>query len=194
MDSGGAFRRGESQHPEWDLMYRKGLTVKRIADLCHALPQTVGRHIRAQRALCSGMEAEHLANRPPDTPRSVGEGWQANIDALSAFRDAHVRYPTRGDPDPANRKLAHWLARQRVAERSGRLLEVRRQMLSALPGWEMNQRTVLETERWLSRLEELRVFQATEGRWPRFRTSVDEVERVLGVWLHSQGRPRARGA
>jgi hypothetical protein len=88
----------------------KGLTVKRIADVCGAVPQTVSRHIRVQRARFPDMVAEHVTNRPPDRPRPPGMGWQANIDALSAFRQAHGRYPTTGDRDPGKRKLAQWLS------------------------------------------------------------------------------------
>lgn len=167
-------------------MYRKGLTVKRIADLCGAVPQTVSRHVRVQRAKYPDMVVEHVRNRPADRPRPPGPGWHANIDDLAAFHRAHGRYPTTGDADPANRKLAQWLSLQRRADRAGTLPEDRRALLAALPGWASNQRAELEAERWRSRLEELRAFRAEVGRWPRFRDSVDEAERVLGVWLHAQ--------
>lgn len=186
MDSGGVFRRGESQHSEWDLMYRKGLTVKRIAALCGAVPQTVSRHIRVQRAKYPDMIAEHMANRPGDRPRPPGPSWHANIDAVAAFRRAHGRYPTSSDPDPTNRGLAQWLSLQRRADRAGTLPDDRRTLLAALPGWESNQRAELEAERWSARLEELRAFHAQRGRWPRYRGVADEAERVLGVWLHVQ--------
>lgn len=180
------FRRGESQHPEWDLMYRKGLTVKRIAAPCGAVPQTVSRHVRVQRAKYPDMIAEHMANRPEDTLRPPGPSWHANIDAVAAFRRAHGRYPTSSDPDPTNRGLAQWLSLQRRADRAGTLPEDRRTLPAGLPGWESNQRAQLEAERWSARLEELRAFHAQMGRWPRFRDPVDEGERVLGVWLHAQ--------
>lgn len=93
-------------------MYRKGLTVKRIADLCHAVPQTVSLHIRVQRAKHPEMVAEHLAKRPADKPRQPTSGWLANIDALACFHTAHGGYTTTGDPDPANRKLAELAVRR----------------------------------------------------------------------------------
>jgi hypothetical protein len=167
-------------------MYRKGLTVKRIADVCGAVPQTVSRHIRVQRARFPDMVAEHVSNRPPDKPRPPGVGWQANIETLSAFRQAHGRYPTSGDPAPGNRKLAQWLSLQRRANRAGTLPEERRQILAVLPGWESSQRANLDAERWETRLEQLRAFRSAEGRWPRFRNPAGDAERVLGVWLHGQ--------
>ena len=167
-------------------MYRKGLTVKRIAMLCGAVPQTVSRHIRVQREKCPDMVAEHMANRPSDKPRPPGSGWQANVAALTAYRQAYGTYLTTGDPDPANRKLAQWLPLQRRAQRAGTLPEDRIRMLSALPDWANNQRTMLEAARWHSRFEELRIFRSEAGRWPRFRDPVEEAEHALGVWLHGQ--------
>jgi hypothetical protein len=174
-------------------MYRKGLTVKRIADLCGAGPQTVSRHLRVQRAKYPDMDVEQRSNRPPINLKPVGPKWQANIDAMALFLVTSGRYPTKGDPDPADQKLARWLAVQRSAERDGRLPEDRLRTLSALPGWMNDQRVELGKERWLARLEELRVFREAAGRWPRFRDSVDEAERVLGVWLHAQRQNFGRG-
>lgn len=174
-------------------MYRKGLTVGRIAVLCGAVGETVARHIRVQRAKYPDMLAEHMSNRPADKARPPGAGWLANVDALSAFRQAHGRYPTTGDADMANRRLAQWLSLQRRACRAGTLTEDRRSVLSVLPGWASNQRAAAEAGRWLTRLEELQAFRAAEGRWPRFRCSVDEAERVLGVWLHVQRQSFGNG-
>jgi hypothetical protein len=193
MDSGGASRSDESRHPEWDLMYRKGLTVKRIAELCHAAPQTVSQHIRVQRAKYVEMDAEHLANRPPVRPNPPSARWQANIDALAAFRKARGRYPTTGDPELVNRRLAHWLSRQRCSERAGLLAEDRRYLLTVLPGWLGNQRAEQEAARWLFRVEQLRAFHAETRRWPHFRDPSDEHERELGVWLHAQRQRFGRG-
>lgn len=185
MESGGV-NRGGSHHPEWDLMYRKGLMLARIAELCHAVPQTVARHIRVQRALFPDMESEHLANRRPLTPRPPSAGWLATLEEVEAFQRAHGRYPTSGDPDPENRRLARWLSELRRADRAGKLLDDRRKLLAVLPGWDQNQRPKIEAERWMTRLEELRTFREAGGRWPRFRDARDEAERVLGVWLHAQ--------
>lgn len=166
-------------------MYRKGLTVKRIAALCGSVPQTVSRHIRVQRAQYPDMLTEHLSNRPAAT-RPPPKSWLEKADALAAFREANGRFPTSGDSGPAAKRLAQWLSLQRRAHVAGVLPVDRRQVLDAMPGWDRNQRAVQEAERWASRLEELRAFRVEAGRWPRFRNSVDEDERVLGVWLHGQ--------
>lgn len=186
MGDGGVFSAGESRHPEWDLMYRRGLTAARIAHVCGALPQTVGLHLRVERQKYPEMVAEHLANRPARKPRPPAKSWLEKADAMSAFRRAHGRYPTSGDADPASRRLAQWLSHQRKLARAGRMPEDRRRILAALPGWDRNQRAELDAERWAARLEQLVVFREAEGRWPRFRGPQDEAERVLGVWLHAQ--------
>jgi hypothetical protein len=167
-------------------MYRKGLTVGRIAAVCGALPQTVGSHIRAQRAADPDMAAEHVANRPAEKPRPPGADWRSSLEALAKFRESAGRYPTSHDRDPVNRRLANWLSIQRSSARAGRLDDERLRLLSVLPKWEVDQRSAEEAARWRLRLEELRAFKASEGRWPQFRRPVGEHERVLGVWLHSQ--------
>ncbi|CAH0232489.1 hypothetical protein SRABI26_02684 [Arthrobacter sp. Bi26] len=167
-------------------MYRKGLTVGRIAAVCGALPQTVGSHIRTQRAAAPEMAAEHLANRPTKRPRPPGAAWRLSLEALAKFRESAGRYPTSHNRDPVNRRLANWLSIQRRAARAGRLDDERLRLLAVLPGWDVDQRSTEEAERWRNRLEELRMFKASEGRWPQFRRPVGEDERVLGVWLHSQ--------
>lgn len=90
------------------------------------------------------------------------------------------------DTDSHERSLAQWLSLQRRAYKSGTLREDRQRILAALPGWDRNPRAEMEAERWVARLEELREFCAAEGRWPRYRESADETERVLGGWLHRQ--------
>lgn len=187
MDSGGAFSYGGgSLHPEWDLMYRKGLTVKRIAGLCHAVPQTVSRHIRIQRAIFADMETEHLANVRPARPRPPSQNWLATLERVAEFHGKCGRYPTSGDPDPAVRRLARWLSELRRADRAGKVSDDRRALLAVLPAWDRNQRPQLEAERWRVRLGQLSAFRLAEDRWPRFRGARDEAERVLGVWLHAQ--------
>ncbi|MDQ0756096.1 helicase associated domain-containing protein [Arthrobacter sp. B3I4] len=193
MTAGGSFRGRESLHPEWDLMYRKGLTVARIADLCSVVRQTVGWHIRAQRALHPDMEAEHLANRPAQRPRPPSGAWLANLRAVAEYWQAHERYPTTADHDGVARGLGQWLMVQRARLRAGTLPEDRQQLMSVLPGWADNQRARLAGERWKARLGQLIAFRAAEGRWPTFRAAKDEQERVLGVWLHAQRQAYGTG-
>lgn len=147
-------------------MYRKGITVGRIAAVCGAVQQTVSRHIRAQRLMHPDMETEHLANRPSGRHRPAGSKWQAKVDAVAAYLEENGRYPTASDPDRVTRRLAHWLSLQRCAHRDGRLSAERHRLMSALPGWANNQRSEEAGERWRARLEELKAFRDGEGRWP----------------------------
>ncbi|MET1154461.1 Helicase associated domain protein [Arthrobacter sp.] len=186
MNVGGTFHRGESRHPEWDLMYRKGLTSSRIADLCGAVGETVARHIRIQRARHPCMEAEHRGHLPSKKLRPLLRSWQSKIDALGSIRASEGAYPTSRDPDAERRRLATWLSVQRRLNRDGRLTAVQKDALQKLPGWENDQRKELERQRWRARVVDLRAFKAERGKWPRFRRPVDETERVLGVWLHAQ--------
>jgi hypothetical protein len=47
--------------PEWKLMYRRGLSRGRIADLVRAPARTVAYHLAAARAEDPGLEDEHAA-------------------------------------------------------------------------------------------------------------------------------------
>jgi hypothetical protein len=193
MSVGDTYSRGESRHPEWDLMYRKGLTVGRIADLCGAVKKTVGRHLRVQRAKHPDMQAEHESNRRPAKPRPLRSSWQVSIEALVNLLDAEGRYPTSSDPAPERRRLGYWLAVQRRAHRDGTLSEAKLEALKALPGWERDQRKELDAKRWQTRLAELREFREHNNRWPRFRNAGSEAERTLGVWLHGQRQLALQG-
>lgn len=148
-------------------MYRKGLIPARIAELCGALPRTVGWHLRVERGKQPDLLAEHLANRLADNPRPPSPGRLANVDALAEFRRMHGRYPPAEDQDPASRRLSQWLAEQRRADRADKLPKDRRQILATLPGWDVNQRAKLDARRWKTRAEDLRAFRKAEGH---FRT------------------------
>lgn len=193
MTVGGMFGRGESRHPEWDLMYCKGLTVSRIAGLCGAGRQTVGRHLRVQRAKFPDMQAEHEAYRPQAKPKPLRPSWLANIKELSALLEAEGRYPTSSDPDPGRRGLGLWLSAQRRAQRDGRLSQAKLDALTALPRWNEDQRLELARKRWQERLAELEEFKTLHSRWPRFRRAGSEAERIVGVWLHGQRQKALNG-
>lgn len=61
-----------SLHQEWDLMYRRGLSVRQIAELCGAVRGTVDRHLRSQKLRDPSLGADHLANRPQPKARPLG--------------------------------------------------------------------------------------------------------------------------
>jgi hypothetical protein len=100
----------ETRFPEWELMYRKGLTAGQIAELCGVAPQKVRRHIRAQQATQSGLRVGHESNLPHVAPAPPRASWLAKVAELSALWERDGRYPSR---------LGHWLSVQRRAHRKG---------------------------------------------------------------------------
>lgn len=73
-------------------MYRNGLAVGQIAELCGAVRETVGRHLRVQRAGFPYMQAEHESNRPPARPPAkpgpTRLSLAANVHSLTAILEA----------------------------------------------------------------------------------------------------------
>lgn len=60
-----------SRHPEWEIMYAAGLTVREIADRVGWARSTVQRHLQVRESHIPGLRATHTvarAKRPP--------GWQ----------------------------------------------------------------------------------------------------------------------
>lgn len=60
-----------SRHPEWEIMYGAGLTVREIAERVGHARSTVHRHLQVREFYIPGLRATHeeaLAKRPP--------GWQ----------------------------------------------------------------------------------------------------------------------
>jgi hypothetical protein len=192
MNVGGSCAWDESRHPEWDLMYCKGLTAGQIAELCGVKGNSVSRHLRAQKTTYPKMQAEHDGNRPPANPRPLLASWNANLDALSAIQQTEGRYPSSSDSDPGRRRLGSWLSVQRRAHRNGKLSEVKLEALTALPGWTVNQRKELDSRRWRTTLRDLQVYVAQSNRWPRYRKYSSDAERLLGVWLHGQRQKSAQ--
>jgi hypothetical protein len=176
------------------LMYRKGLTVGRIAELCRAVPQTVSRHIRGQCVQQPDMQVEHLANRPSPNTRPPLSSWVANVDALHEILEVEGRFPTTSDSSPDRRRLGSWLSVQRRAYREGRLSQTKIAALQPLAGWTRNQRVVEDGRRWQERLQELYAFHQHECRWPRHRNYKTAAEHVIGVWLHGQRQKALKGA
>lgn len=60
-----------SRHPEWDMMYAAGLTVREIADHCHCNVATIHLHLQVREKYTPGLHTTHaaaLARRDPDPP------------------------------------------------------------------------------------------------------------------------------
>lgn len=179
-----------SAHPEWDLMYRKGLTVRQIADLCGAVGATVASHLRVSKKLDPGIYHDHVLNRPGQKP---GRIWLQRFSELKSFQQKYRKFPSKKSDDPEVVRLARWLTDQRAKLKAGTLSPAKRERLTEIAGWATSQRPSVDEERWQLRLQELQVFFHREGRWPRHRNSQSEHERMLGVWLHSRRQEASRG-
>ncbi|MBG0741825.1 helicase associated domain-containing protein [Paeniglutamicibacter antarcticus] len=183
-----------SRHPEWDLMYRKGLPFGRIAELCHAPKSTVHRHLQVHGRTDPGLRQDHEANRPPLTGphRRPTDAWTQRFNQLQLFMVTHQRPPATTGQQDTEPSLARWLSQQRSAARHGRLGHAAEEALDSLGNWRTPQRTLHDGQRWIHRLTELRSFIDQERRWPRYKGPRTEEERILGVWLHGQKQKHTR--
>lgn len=175
---------GTSDSSEWVLMYRKGLTPVRIAEVCDVHPQKVTRALGWAKRMERGLEAEHLSSAPKPSP--VSRRWAQRCEELIHFNAKNGRMPfARGHGD-AESSLGRWLAKQRAAAARGDLPEEKRRALSAVEDWEATPRSQQDARRWEERLGGTAAFFAQEGRLPSYRRPGSERERLLGTWLHSQ--------
>ena len=175
---------------EWVLMYRLGLSRKRIADLVGAEPATVGYHLVIARRRDPGLEAAHLAAgttcRP--SPSSL-----ARMDEITAWIEAKGRLPRERAENKEERSMARWLSDRRREAAQGTLHAAYGENLARLPGWDRNPRTALEEAKWHLRLAQLVDFREEGNDWPRHKKCDSEREHTLGVWIHSQRQKHRRG-
>jgi hypothetical protein len=173
-------------------MYRRGLNQARIAQLVGAPLSKVGYHLTIARRSDPGLTAEHEAYVPNVPARVSASGIRTMMELIS-FVDSGGRYPSFTAPTQGERKLAKWLQRRRRDAANGRLAEVYRDGLQALPGWESRTRSSVDESRWQARLAALVSYRANGEDWPRHKKTDSEEEHTLGVWLHAQRSKRARG-
>lgn len=185
-------QRRVAPHPEWVLMYRKGLGRRRIAEVTGAAPATVGYHLGIARALDPALRAEHEAAAGPSLGEVTAQGL-ARVQQLVALVQQKGRYPSRNAPEVAERTLAVWLQRRRNEARTGTLAPVFRDRLAVLPGWESAPRILADEARWQNRLAALAAYRAAGQDWPRHKATVAGEEHELGVWLHTQRFKDRRG-
>lgn len=174
----------DSRAVEWVLMYRKGLTAGRIADLCGVPKQKVTRALGRAKRREPELDLEHLANAPQQatfTPR-----WTARCEELARFVAENGRMPFAKGHGHTESSLGRWLAKQRAASARGCLNKDQRDALTRVGGWEANPRSQRDARRWQQRLAGLAEFVALERRFPSYRRPTSEAERVLGTWLHTQ--------
>lgn len=178
--------------PEWVLMYRRGMSRGKIAEVTGARLRTVGYHLTVARKLDPGLPAEHAEAAGTLSKRATNAGLE-RMAQLVAWVQESGRYPSAKAKDKTERGLAAWLIRRRKDAREGTLSPAFRDGLSALPDWEDLRRVGRDEARWQERLCALVEYRESGQDWPRHKATVESPERELGVWLHTQRYKANRG-
>ena len=178
-----------SRHPEWDMMYAAGLTVREIADRCHANVATIHLHLRIREKYAPRLHATHaaaLAARHPDRPSTR---WRQRLTAVLVFQEAQQRLPstTAGGFESS---LARWVALQRNAYHKGSMPAAKVVLLDQLEGWKVDVPQQRRDEHWEGMLNAVRAYVTSTGQPPCYKTYDTENEHRLGVWLHHQHQAR----
>lgn len=128
--------------------------------------------------------------------------WRTTLQEMCGFVVRESRLPKVGRPDKVESRLAQWLCRQQSLHRLGDLADERLQQLRhAHPLIEARVEEWFEPSRarvtnsdaeWLTRLQELVAFIATEGRLPK-QHQPSKAESSLGRWLSSQQKSQRLG-
>lgn len=169
-------------HPEWTLMYRKGLTRKIIAELVRVEFSTVAHHLAIAKALDPGLRAQHRA-AAESIPAVPGI---KRVYHLLAMIEITGRYPSRDAQAPGEQELAQWLRRRRRDAEAGVLHPVINEALAVLPGWQRKPGEVRREQKWRDRVQQLAAYREAGHPWPRANSAVSEPERELGKWLSTQ--------
>ena len=180
----GPLKSSGDAHPEWTLMYRKGLSRKKIAELARVKVSAVTSHLTAAKAADPGLKAEHRA-AVDGAARNAAPGIK-RLYQLLAMVEATGRFPSRSAEDKAERELAQWLRRRRRDADAGILNPVIGAGLSVLPDWRRKPREAREYEQWQDHLRQLAAYRAAGHPWPRTTPGVTGPEKELGGWLRSQ--------
>lgn len=171
------------------MMYAAGLTVREIADRCHANAATIHLHLRVREKYAPGLHATHaaaLTDRDPDRPSTR---WRQRLTEVLAFQKTHHRLPN-STAEGIERLLAQWVALQRNAYRRGSMSAAKIVLLDQLDGWKVDTSQQRRDEHWEAMLDAVRKFVAAIGQMPRYKTYDSEHEHRLGVWLHHQHQAR----
>lgn len=180
----GPFTSSGDAHPEWTLMYRKGLSRKKIAEIAKVKVSVVTSHLTEAKAADPGLKTEHRAATAAATSPTV-PGIKRLYQLLTMVKTTG-RYPSRNAEDKAERELAQWLRRRRRDADTGILNPVIGAGLSVLPDWRRKPRQAKEDQQWRNRLQQLAAYRAAGHPWPRTTPGVAGVEKELGGWLRSQ--------
>ncbi len=181
-----------SRHPEWDMMYAAGLTVREISTWCHQTYSTVHLHLQVREKYSPGLRARHeaaLADRGPSIPSTK---WRNRLTAVVDFYQAHGRMPAAND-ELVEQSMHLWLCSQRCAFERGDMPLSKKVLLEASPGWDQNSHQQQLDQLWNSHLQAFLDFVDTRGQMPRYRNYSSEFEHQLGVWMHNQHQRRSQG-
>lgn len=176
---------------EWVLMYRLGLSRKRIADLVGAEPATVGYHLVIARRRDPGLEAAHLTAAGAKSRRSPVD--LARMEEIMSWTTAERRFPSYRSENKEERSMARWLSLRRREAAQGTLHAAYGEGLAQVPGWGSNPRTAAEDAKWHKLLAQLADFRKEGNDWPRHKKCDSEREHTLGVWVHAQRQKHRRG-
>ena len=103
----------EGRHPEWNLMYRAGLSFGRISALCHAPVSTVHRHLQQRTLADPSLLDDYRTNRVSDAVRVPGKVWLHGMEELKVFVTAARRDPGGSGRTRDEQVLGAWLGGQR---------------------------------------------------------------------------------
>lgn len=178
-----------SRHPEWDMMYTAGLTVREISDRCHANVATIHRHLRVREKYDPNLRTIHasaLVSRDADKPSTR---WRHRLAQVLAFQEDNHQLPS-SNAEGVERSLGRWVALQRNSYRKGRMSAAKTSLLSELADWDIDAQQQRRDDQWRTRLDALEAFVASTGQMPRYKNFETEHEHVLGTWLHRQHQRR----
>ncbi|MFJ5695958.1 helicase associated domain-containing protein [Arthrobacter sp. NPDC093125] len=192
MDLVASTRRGTAPNQEWVLMYRRGLSRTKIAELVGVPAPTVGYHLRVACAADPELQSAHEAAANAKPSRVTAQGL-ARMQELVAMVRKTGRYPSRKAESTMERSLAVWLQRRREDARAGTLAPAYRDGLAVLPGWQTPPRAEAFEARWQHRLAALIAYRGAGNDWPRHKADISGEEHELGVWLHLQRSKLRRG-
>lgn len=164
-------------------MYARGLSVGLIAELQGTRLSTVKGYIQHRRAENPGLAAQHAAA----APRTPSDLWRRRLSEMRNFIATHGRYPGIHGGLEGEAQLYGWLSEQRHALVGQTLGWEKMRELGVLGDWVTTDRERARDARWRQRLGEVAAFVSEHGRLPRHRTAKNETDRVLGIWLQTQG-------
>ncbi|WP_141361803.1 helicase associated domain-containing protein [Glutamicibacter uratoxydans] len=179
-----------SRHPEWDMMYRAGLTIREIAEHCHANVATVSLHLKVRDKYEPNLKDESqaaLSKRHPDRPTTR---WRQTCKQVIEFYAANQRLPERSSTAYEN-SMHEWLLRQRRSFERNQMSPGKIHLLEDLPGWRINQEKDNNERLWHSNLLSVVKFVNENNRFPKYHNYTSVKEKHLGIWLHNQHQKRS---